>query len=83
MVGAAKMGINFSAVAPGSLQPDPELAEQAMAIAGRTGARLTTTDDLDAGAMTAISSTPASVVIDEAESRVHTIKAVRVAPSGG
>jgi ornithine carbamoyltransferase len=48
MVGAAKMGINFSAVAPGSLQPDPELVEQATAIAGRTDARLTTTDDLDA-----------------------------------
>jgi ornithine carbamoyltransferase len=48
VVGAAKMGMDFRAVAPGSLQPDPELVEQATAIAGRTGARRTITDDLDA-----------------------------------
>lgn len=49
MVGAAKMGMDFRAVAPGSLQPNSGLVEQAKAIGSRTGARLTITDDLDAG----------------------------------
>lgn len=49
MVGAAKMGMDFRAVAPKSLQPHPELVEQAKAIARQTGARLTITDDRNAG----------------------------------
>jgi ornithine carbamoyltransferase len=49
MVGAAKMGMNFRAVAPKSLQPEGSLVAQAEAIADETGAHLTITEDLDAG----------------------------------
>ncbi len=49
MIGAAKMGMNFRAVAPQSLQPDAALVAQAQDIAAQTGAQLTLTDNLDAG----------------------------------
>ncbi|MGB5984381.1 MAG: ornithine carbamoyltransferase, partial [Desulfobacterales bacterium] len=49
MVGAAKMGMDFRSVAPGGLQPDSRLVDQARQIAIATGARLTITDDLAAG----------------------------------
>ncbi len=49
LVGAAKMGIDFRAVAPERLQPDPALVENARKIAQETGARITITDQVDAG----------------------------------
>jgi ornithine carbamoyltransferase len=49
MVGAAKMGMDFSAVAPDRLQPDPKLTAEARKIAGRTGAKITVTNDLAGG----------------------------------
>ncbi|MGA9477742.1 MAG: ornithine carbamoyltransferase [Desulfobacterales bacterium] len=49
MVGAAKMGIDFRAVAPDRLQPDPKLTAEAKKIAGRTGATITITNDLANG----------------------------------
>jgi ornithine carbamoyltransferase len=49
MVGAAKMGMDFSAVAPDRLQPDPKLTAEARKIAGRTGAKITVTNDLASG----------------------------------
>jgi ornithine carbamoyltransferase len=49
MVGAAKMGMDFSAVAPDRLQPDPKLTAEARKIAGRTGAKITVTKDLASG----------------------------------
>jgi ornithine carbamoyltransferase len=49
MVGAAKMGIDFRAVAPDRLQPDPKLTAEAKKIAGRTGATITITNDLASG----------------------------------
>ena len=49
MVGAAKMGMDFRAVAPDRLQPDPKLTAEARNIAGRTGAKITVTNDLAAG----------------------------------
>jgi ornithine carbamoyltransferase len=49
LVGAAKMGMDFRSVAPGPLQPNPALVAQAQQIALETGARLTVTDDVDAG----------------------------------
>jgi ornithine carbamoyltransferase len=45
MIGAAKMGMDFRAAAPKSLQPDPKLVEQAQRIAKETGASITLTDD--------------------------------------
>ena len=49
LVGAAKMGMDFRAVAPQSVQPDKQLLDQAGEIAGQTGARITVTDNLDRG----------------------------------
>ena len=49
LVGAAKMGMDFRAVAPTSLQPEQHLVSQTASIAESTGARLTITDDIDAG----------------------------------
>jgi len=49
LVGAAKMGMDFRAVAPESVQPDKKLVDQAGEIAGQTGARITVTDNLDKG----------------------------------
>jgi ornithine carbamoyltransferase len=49
MVGAAKMGIDFRAVSPASLQPDPELVEKAQAIAAKTGARIKIYNEIEGG----------------------------------
>jgi ornithine carbamoyltransferase len=49
MVGAAKMGMHFRAVAPDRLQPDRQLTAEAQKIAGRTGAKITVTDDIAGG----------------------------------
>ena len=49
LVGGAKMGMDVRIVAPKSLQPAPELVAQCQAIASETGARITITDDVDAG----------------------------------
>ncbi len=49
LVAAAKMGMDFRSVAPKSLQQNPQLIATAMEIAGRTGARIAITDDVDAG----------------------------------
>ncbi len=49
MVGAAKMGMDFRAVAPKKCQPAKELVRQCRDIAEKTGARITVTDNLDEG----------------------------------
>jgi len=49
MVGAAKMGMDFRAVAPKSCQPDKALVKQCMEIAKETGAKITITDDVAKG----------------------------------
>jgi ornithine carbamoyltransferase len=49
LVGAAKMGMDFRAVAPKSLQQNQELVRQATEIAKLTGAKLTITDNLESG----------------------------------
>ena len=49
LVGAAKMGMDYRSVAPKNLQPDQELIDKAQEIASQTGAKITTTDDLDSG----------------------------------
>ncbi|GJM41887.1 MAG: ornithine carbamoyltransferase [Ardenticatenaceae bacterium] len=49
MIGAAKMGMDFRAVAPTSLQPNEELVAAAQSIAAETGAKITITEDIDAG----------------------------------
>lgn len=49
LIGAAKMGMDFRAVAPALLQPHRELVDQASAIARDTGAQITITDDLEKG----------------------------------
>ena len=49
LVGGAKMGMDVRIVAPKSLQPSAELQEKCMEIASHTGARITITDDVDAG----------------------------------
>jgi ornithine carbamoyltransferase len=49
LVGAAKMGMDFRAVSPSGLQPDRNLTQLAMDIAKDTGARITFTEDVDAG----------------------------------
>jgi len=49
MVGAAKLGMDFRAIAPERLQPDRQLTAEARKIAGRTGAKITVTNDLAGG----------------------------------
>lgn len=47
MVGAAKMGMDFRAAAPAEFQPGKDLVETCRAIAEKTGARITITDNVD------------------------------------
>jgi ornithine carbamoyltransferase len=49
MVGAAKMGMDFRAVAPKEVQPAGELTDKCLYIAKETGARITITDKLANG----------------------------------
>ena len=46
MVGAAKVGIDFRAAAPASVQPHEPLLEKCRKIAAETGAKITITDDV-------------------------------------
>lgn len=49
LVGGAKMGMDVRIVAPKSLQPAAELVAECQKVAEQTGARITITDDVDAG----------------------------------
>ncbi len=49
MVGAAKMGMDFRAIAPKSLFPDEELVAKAREIAKETGAKITLTESVEEG----------------------------------
>jgi ornithine carbamoyltransferase len=49
LVAAAKMGMDFRSVAPGSVQPSKELVAKAQEIAKQTGASITITEDIDGG----------------------------------
>ncbi len=49
MIGAAKVGMDFRAVAPKELQPSDELVAQAREIAKETGAKITLTDNVEEG----------------------------------
>jgi ornithine carbamoyltransferase len=47
MVGAANMGMDFRAAAPGEVQPEEKLVVQCRQIAKKTGAQITITDKVD------------------------------------
>ena len=49
MVGAAKMGMDFRAVAPKQFLPEKELVDQCLEIAKETGSKITLTDNVDEG----------------------------------
>ncbi len=49
MVGAAKMGMVFRAVAPKSMWPEEELVKECKAIAKQTGGKITLTESVDEG----------------------------------
>lgn len=49
MVGAAKMGMDFRAVAPKAFWPDAKLVEECQKIAAETGAKITLTEDVNEG----------------------------------
>jgi len=49
MIGAAKMGMDFRAVAPKAVQPIDELVAEAKEIAKQTGAKITITDNVAEG----------------------------------
>ena len=49
LIGAAKMGMDFRAVAPPAVQPDEALVEKAKRIAEDTGAKISLTDDIETG----------------------------------
>ena len=49
LVGGAKMGMDVRIVAPKALQPSAELVAECRKVAEETGARITITDDVDAG----------------------------------
>ncbi len=50
LVGAAKMGMDFRAAAPRSVQPSEELVAECRAIAKETGAKITITEDVEESA---------------------------------
>ena len=50
MIGCAKMGMHFRGVAPRALWPSDELVEKCQKIASETGATITLTEDVEAGA---------------------------------
>ena len=49
MVGAAKMGMDYRAVAPKSGHPDKALVKKCLEIAKTTGAKITITDNVAEG----------------------------------
>lgn len=49
MIACAKMGMHFTACAPKEYFPNAELVEECRAIAAKTGATITLTEDVDAG----------------------------------
>jgi len=49
MIGSAKMGLHFRAVAPQAVWPGAGLVEKCKAIAGKTGATITLTEDVQEG----------------------------------
>ena len=49
LVGGVKMGMDVRIVAPKALWPTQELIDQCRAVAAETGARMTITDDVEAG----------------------------------
>ncbi|MCK4663466.1 MAG: ornithine carbamoyltransferase [Bacteroidales bacterium] len=49
MIGAAKMGMDFRAVAPKKVQPDEKLIAQAKEIGKETGAKILVTDNIEQG----------------------------------
>ncbi len=49
MIGAAKMGVNFTALAPKSLWPEEDLVNKCKEIAKRHGSTITLTEDIDEG----------------------------------
>ena len=49
MVGAAKIGMDFRAVAPKQFLPEKTLVDQCLEIAKETGAKITLTDNVDKG----------------------------------
>jgi ornithine carbamoyltransferase len=49
LVTGALLGMDVRLCAPGSLQPDADVVAEAQRIAATTGARITVTDDVDAG----------------------------------
>jgi ornithine carbamoyltransferase len=46
MAGAAKMGMDFRAAAPASVQPEKSLVEKCLRISAETGAKITITEDV-------------------------------------
>ena len=74
LVGGAKLGMDVRIASPTALWPSDEIVELARSVAAETGAQLTITED--------VFESPASVVFDESENRLHTIKAVMVATLG-
>jgi ornithine carbamoyltransferase len=49
MIGAAKLGMDFTAVAPKQLFPDAGLVAEMKEIAGQTGSRIEVTEDIESG----------------------------------
>ena len=49
MIGAAKMGMDFRAIAPKQMWPDPELVAKCNEIAKETGAKITLTESVEDG----------------------------------
>jgi len=49
MVGCCKMGMDYRLVAPKELHPEGWLVEKCQSVAAETGARITLTDDINAG----------------------------------
>lgn len=53
MIGAAKLGLDFTALGPKELFPDPKVLEEVERIAEKTGSTITVTDDIEKGILNA------------------------------
>ena len=79
LVTGALLGMDVRICAPRQLWPPENVVAQARAAAAGSGARVLVTDEVTE----AVFESPQSVVFDQAENRLHTIKAVMVNAFGG
>jgi ornithine carbamoyltransferase len=87
LVTGATLGMGARICTPAALQPSAEIRGIAAGLAATSGARLLVTEDVNAGVAGVevtdeVFESSASVVFDQTENRIHTIRALMVATLG-